>query len=588
MWWIGMHHPGLQILIHGEHIADYSPNLKYSGVSIERVQRTENPNYLFVYLDISSTAAAGTLEIQLKSLSDKSLPIRTLQYPLLQREPNSAERAGFGPEDVMYLITPDRFANGNTSNDAVPGMKELPNRTNPYGRHGGDLEGIIQHLDYIQEMGFTAIWLNPVVENNMEGQSYHGYAATDFYRIDARFGSNEDYVRLSREAGKRGIKLVMDQIMNHCGSSHWWMADLPAPDWIHSVDHFVPTTHRRVVLNDPYVAPSDIKKFTDGWFVRSMPDLNQDHPLLADYMIQNSIWWVEFANLGGIRHDTHPYAGKSFMADYSCRIMEEYPNFTIVGEEWSLNPAIIAKWQRGKVNPDGYVSCMPSMFDFPLQAALIQSLTQPESWNTGWIQVYEMLSNDFLYADPFRLVTFPDNHDMDRIYTSLGEDYDLFKMALVYFLTMRGIPQIYYGTELLLTNAQPGNHGLIRADFPGGWPADSIDGFKEIGLRPDQKNAQDFIRKLLNWRKESKVIQKGRLMQYAPSGDLYVYFRYLEHELVLVAFNKGDTRIELHPADYPEMLDGITEGWNVMDAQAADISSIFIEPRSSLIIQCQK
>ncbi|MCK5821729.1 MAG: glycoside hydrolase family 13 protein [Bacteroidales bacterium] len=587
-WWVGMENTELQIMLHGDDIALLTPIVEYPGVEMTRIERTPNANYLFLYLNIDEETVPGHLNILLKADDSFASGDISISYELLARKADSKLRQGFDPSDVIYLITPDRFANGDPLNDEFPEMIDKLNRKYPFGRHGGDIKGIIDKLNYIADMGFTAIWLNPVLENDMPDQSYHGYAATDFYKIDARYGSNLDYQTLSQKAKALGIKLIMDQIMNHCGSSHWWMRDLPDNDWINSMDKYHQTTHRRVVLNDPYVAQSDISKFTDGWFVKTMPDMNQKNPLLADYLIQNSIWWVEFADLGGIRHDTHPYAGKEFMADYSCRIMNEYPDFNIVGEDWSVNPAIIAKWQRGMNNPDQYVSCMPSMFDFPLQSALIQSLNEDESWDKGWVKVYEMLSNDFLYANPFNLVTFPDNHDMDRFFTQVKEDYDLYKMGIAYFVTMRGIPQFYYGTEILMTNSKPGNHGLIRGDFPGGWTGDKKNGFTSAGLSEIEKDAQEFMKILLNWRKQSKLVHEGKLMHYAPDGGVYVYFRYLENEAVMVAFNKGKKKVRINPSDYPEMNLSVSKGQNVITGKLMDFSDIILDPRSLLIIEFDK
>ena len=591
MWWTGMNNPELQIMLHGENISLYEARIDYPGVILIRTSETDNPNYLFLYVNILPDATPGIFDIILNFKTDGKKKRRSgdlvIPYELRERREGSANREGFSTSDVMYLITPDRFVNGDPENDSVEGMEDKLNRDDLYGRHGGDLEGLIGHLDYIADMGFSAIWLNPVVENDMPRASYHGYAITDYYNIDARYGTNDDYLRLCKEAEKRGIKIIMDQIMNHCGLSHWWMKDLPADDWINSKDEYKQTSHKRVVLHDPYVAESDKVEFTDGWFVPSMPDLNQRNALLADYLIQNSIWWVEFANLGGIRHDTQPYAGKEFMSDYSCRIMDEYPNFNIVGEEWSLNPAVIAKWQKGMVNPDNYVSCMPSLFDFPLQNALVESLIEDESWNKGWIKVYEMLSNDFLYADPFQLVIFPDNHDMDRIFTQLNQDYDLFKMAMVYTMTMRGIPQIYYGTEILLSNTVKGNHGQIREDFPGGWPGDQKNGFTGNNLSEESADARVFMKKLLNWRKGEELIHNGQLMHYAPVDGVYTYFRYNNNQKIMVAFNKSKKKVQLNQSDYPEQLSKSKTGVNPLNGEKHNLNNLTIPSRSYLILKIQ-
>ncbi len=582
-WWTGMANTELQIMIHGDQVGELSPSLKYPGVELLRVVKTQNPNYLFIYLNIDAQAKTGWIDLSL--VSKKSTESIDISFELKARSEGSSSRKGFNSSDVIYLITPDRFANGDASNDEYPSLPDKLKRKDPNGRHGGDIQGIINNLDYIEGLGFTSLWLNPVVENNMPKYSYHGYSATDFYNIDPRFGTLDDYKKLSFECKNRGIKLIMDQIMNHCGLEHWWMKDLPSDDWIHGSGEYKQTSHQRVVLNDPYVANSDIKRFTEGWFVPSMPDMNQDNPLLADYLIQNSIWWVEFADLGGIRHDTHSYAGKEFMKEYSCRIMNEYPNFNIVGEEWTLNPAIIAKWQRGKENPDGYVSCMPSMFDFPLQDAVRRSLTQKDSWNSGWIVAYEALSNDFLYSDPFNLVTFPDNHDMDRFYTQIGEDFELFKMGMVYFACMRGIPQFYYGTEILMTNSVPGNHGLIRTDFPGGWTGDEKNAFTGKGLSKQEAEAQAFVKELLGWRKNSRIIHEGNLMQYAPVDDVYVFFRYLNDEAVMVILNKSQEKRSFQPDNYPERLDSVDAGFDVLAHQTVDLNNFTLQAKSAYIIE---
>ena len=392
------------------------------------------------------------------------------RFTLLAREKGSADRQGFTNDDVMYLITPDRFANGNPHNDTIKGLKEKADRSNPEGRHGGDLQGVADHLDYIADMGFTALWLNPVQENDMARTSYHGYAVTDFYKVDPRLGSNEEFKDLSKAAKEKGIKMIMDMIMNHCGSEHWWMKDLPSTDWINYGGKFVGTNHIHSTVQDPYASQADKKLFTEGWFVKQMPDMNQRNPLLAQYLIQNTIWWIEFAGLDGIRMDTYPYPDKDFMTHWSCSVMDEYPKFSIVGEEGSLNPAIVAYWQAGNNNRDGYTSCLGSLMDFPMQDALVKGLNGSEKeWNHGLIKMYEMLANDFIYPDPYNLVIFADNHDQSRFFTQINEDFDLFKMGIAYILTMRGIPQIFYGTEILMKNPDGKVDAVIRSDFPGGW-----------------------------------------------------------------------------------------------------------------------
>jgi neopullulanase len=435
-------------------------------------------------------------------------------------------------------------------------------------------------------MGFTAIWVNPVLENDMQEYSYHGYSTTDFYKADPRFGSNEDYRNLSMKAKDKGIKMIMDMIVNHCGSEHWWMRDLPAADWLNYQSGFVGTIHRKSVLQDPYVAAIDLERMVDGWFVPTMPDLNQRNPLMATYLIQNTIWWVEYAWLSGIRMDTYPYPDKHFMSDWTCAVMQEYPNFNIVGEEWTENPALVAYWQRGKTNPDGYSSCLPGLMDFPLQGALRKGLTEKSGWSEGFMRLYEMLANDFLYADPSNFVIFPDNHDMSRFFTQMNEDYDLFRMGMIYTYTMRGIPQIYYGTEILMNNPGTDDHGIIRSDFPGGWAGDAVNAFTGAGLTAQQKEAQELLRKLGLWRKQAAVIHHGKLKHYLPENDTYVYFRYDDERKVMVAMNKSAEPANLPLARFSEMLAGARSGKDVLSGQSFPLGKILTIPaRQALILE---
>jgi len=518
-WWKGMHNPQLQIMIYGQNVAELMPDIESDGIAVKRTVLVENINYLFIYLDIEQEVTPGVFSIQFKN--DEDRVINSIDYRLLPREKDAASRKGYDNSDVMYLITPDRFANGDTSNDNIKGMPDKVNRSDKWARHGGDIRGIINSLDYIADLGFTAIWLNPVLENNQLKASYHGYSTTDFFKVDRRFGTNLEYKELSGKARDKGIKLIMDMIMNHCGSEHWWMDDLPSDDWINNPDDYFITNHRRTTLRDPYASDYDREHFTDGWFVPTMPDLNQRNPLLADYLVQNTLWWIEYLNLAGIRMDAYSYSDKDFMKDWTCAVMDEYPSFNICGEEWSLNPAVLAYWQKGKENPDGYTSCLPGLLDFPLQNALKNALTEQESWNTGMINLYDMLSNDFLYADPFKHVIFPDNHDMSRIFTQLNEDVGLFKLAIAYFATMRGTPQFYYGTEILMSNIGDNSHGNIRSDFPGGWEGDQVNAFTNQGLIKEQKEARRFIKKLLNWRKTATAIHNGKLIHFVPVNGVY-------------------------------------------------------------------
>ena len=589
-WWVGFQNPTVQILIYGENIAKLAPTIDYTGVDLSRVERTDNENYLFLYLTVHRDAKPGTLQINLhKEIENQSSGmLHSIEFPLLDRERESKEVEGFGPEDVIYLITPDRFVNGNLSNDSIDRYDDKWNRENDYGRHGGDLEGIINNLGYIEEMGFTSIWLNPVIENAQPKDSYHGYAMTDHYKVDPRYGSNELYRRLSEEASQLGIKLIMDMIMNHIGSEHWWMKDLPDPDWVHFPDRYQETNHRRTTLTDPYASDLDKALFTDGWFVPTMPDLNQDHPLLADYLITNTLWWIEYAGLSGIRHDTHPYAGQEFMNTWTCRVMEEYPNFNIVGEEWGVTPLILSKWQKDAPYSKDFDSCLPSLMDFPVQVTLVDALNNDENWNSGWIELYELLSLDYVYGDATNLVIFGDNHDMLRFYQQLNKDVDLYKIGLAFLMTTRGIPQVYYGSEILLESASPHGHGQIRRDFPGGWPMDSVNAFTGEGLTSEQLSMQNFTKKLLNWRKNEPLIHTGKLMHFAPKHDgVYVYFRYDNERSIMVILNKGDKReLELDP--FKERLNSYSKAHDILSETEFIIEGSWsLEGRRAYILELE-
>lgn len=581
-WWTGMHNPNLQLMIYGDDVSALVPSIDYTGVRMERVIRVENPNYLFLDLRIATGTKPGEFTIRFHSEDGVALQH---SYTLQAREEGSARREGYGNEDVVYLLTPDRYANGNPDNDEVTGMREGLNRDHPYGRHGGDIQGIIDHLDYIAAMGFTAIWANPLLENDMPRSSYHGYATTDYYRIDPRFGTNKDYRRLGILAAEKGIKVIMDMIANHCGSEHWWVGDPPTSDWFNNQDSFIVTTHRKTVSLDPYGHPDDLERMENGWFVRSMPDLNQRNPLLATYIIQNSIWWIEYAGLAGIRQDTYVYPDKHFMADWTCAIMEEYPGFNIVGETWTDNPVVVAYWLRGKDNPDGYTSCLPSQMDFPLQDALRRALREEEGFHTGLARLYKLLVNDVVYPAPFNMMIFADNHDMSRVHTQMDEDVNLTKMAMVYIATMRGVPQIYYGTEILMSNRGTDSHGVIRSDFPGGWPGDTINAFTGEGLSDEQQGMQSFMRNLLNWRKSQPVLHGGQLKHFTPQDGVYVYFRYNDADVVMVALNKSEVNREINLNRFASVIQGRSKAVDPISGEMTAVEEhITIPARSALVL----
>ncbi|MFD0990984.1 glycoside hydrolase family 13 protein [Mariniflexile jejuense] len=555
-WWVGFKNTQLQLLVKHPNISEALPSISYEGITIKKVHKADSPNYLFVDIDIDKKTKAGNFNIIFKFKNGKTIK---QPYQLKERLKLAEDYVGFNSTDAIYLITPDRFANGNPSNDINKNLLEKSiDRSNDYARHGGDIQGITNHLDYIENMGFTAIWPCPVLTNNMPQSSYHGYAMTNFYEIDPRFGTLAEYITLSSEAQKKGIKLIMDQVANHCGLEHWWMKDLPFKDWVNYQKNYennkanwnnnvtITTNHRRTSNQDRYVSKKDQDVMRDGWFVSSMPDLNQRNPFMAKYIIQNSIWWIEIANLGGIRQDTYPYPDKNFMSQWAGAIMHEYPNFSIVGEEWSINPLLIGYWQTGAKNLDGYESNLKSPMDFAMQRNIVNGLNENENWDSGLVKMYEGLANDFYYTKPEDIMIFPDNHDMSRIFTQLEGDVEKTKMALSYVLTLPRIPQIYYGTEILMNDfAKPGDHGLVRTDFPGGWDGDTINVFTGEGLTNAQKDMQSFVKKLLNYRKTSSAIHHGKTIHFAPEQGVYVLFRIFEDETIVNIINKNEQPITL-------------------------------------------
>lgn len=550
-WWVGFKNKDVQLLIKENGIGKYTPSINYQGVKIKKVHTARSSNYLFIDLEITEHTAPGKFDIV---FTDAEGTTKTHTYELKERKEQAKEFIGFDSSDAVYLITPDRFANANPSNDVAKGMREQQlDRKDNYKRHGGDIEGIRQHLDYIYDLGFTAIWSSPLLTNDMKEGSYHGYAMTDFYEVDPRFGTLEDYQALANDMKKKGMKLIMDQVANHCGLYHWWMTDLPFKDWLNDQENYEThvknwdwkktkfSNHRRTTNQDKYAANIDREGNTDGWFVATMPDLNQRNPFMAQYIIQNSIWWIETLQLGGIRQDTYPYPDKAFMSHWAGAIMKEYPNFTIVGEEWSYNPLLIAYWQQGSKNRDGYTSNLKSTMDFAMQRQIVEALNEKESWDKGLVKMYEGLANDFHYPNPKDIMIFPDNHDMSRIFTQLKGNVTHTKMALSYLLTLPRIPQIYYGTEILMDDFEkPGDHGLIRTDFPGGWQGDPKNAFTGKGLSVSQKEMQQYLKKILQYRKHSFAIHEGATTHFAPKDGIYVLSRKKDQETVVHILNKNE------------------------------------------------
>jgi glycosidase len=576
-WWTGMHDRRLELMVHGAAIADLEPAIAYPGVRIAAVTRVANRNYMFIDLDIAPDTQPGTFAIDFKAPAGSTARPTSYTYRLLARAPGSSERPGFTTRDAIYQLMPDRFANGIPSNDRVPGLPDKLDRALGHGRHGGDIQGIIDHLDYIAGMGFTQLWPTPLVENDMPAASYHGYAATDHYKIDPRYGSNDDYVRLSREAKQHGVGLIQDVVLSHIGLHHWWMKDLPTPDWINHDGRFVPTMHHRTAVQDPYAAQEDANNFTTGWFSPGMPDLNQTNPFVANYLIQNNIWWIEYAGLSGLRIDTFGYSDGAFLAQYTQRLLAEYPHLNMVGEEWSKLPPVVAHWQHAP-------TAMPSMMDFPLTEAMRTALADKNNRNT-FNDVYETLSLDYLYSNPSNLVLFEGNHDMARLFSVVGEDVERWKMDLAFVMTMPRIPHFYTGDELLMTSTTDRrDDSSYRRDFPGGWAGDKVNAFTGAGLTPRQRAAQDFVKKLVNWRKGADVVHHGKLMQYGPENNTWVYFRYNDKHKVMVAFNANEKETVLPVARFHEMLSGVAAGTDVLTGRRYDLTREIRLPAKSVVI----
>jgi glycosidase len=578
-WWVDMKHSELQIMFYGGRIGETEIEFDYEGVKLKEIVRTENPNCLFVYLDIAPRTKPGVISFRF----GKGKKYTTVDYPLKARA-SSVGAQGFDSSDVLYLVMPDRFANGNTANDVHGGIPV--ERENPFGRHGGDLEGLNQHLDYIADLGVTAVWLNPVLENNMPDGSYHGYAITDFYRVDPRFGTNDDYCRFIENAHGKNLKVVMDMIYNHCGSRHWWMDDFPASDWLNHQDGFVQTSHNLYAVMDPHVPPSEAEALLNGWFVPDMPDMNQKNRLLADYLIQNSIWWIEYARIDGIRHDTHPYADGDFLSRWCRRVSEEYPQFNIVGESWYVHSSPLAWWQQNSGLSDKN-SNLKTVMDFALMDACDRVFNIHYGDRNPLRTVYEVIAQDFLYADWRNILTFLDNHDASR-FTKEGEtDLNKFRQAVALLLTTRGIPQLYYGTEILMYGEKKDGDGNLRKDFPGGWKDDAINAFTGEGRTALQNEAWNYTQKLLQWRKGNEAVTQGELIHYAPSWDTecYVYARIGKQNRVLVILNGSNEEKTLDPYTYRNVIENRTTGKEIITGKEISLKENFIIPaKGSFVI----
>lgn len=585
-WWANMPVTELQIQLYGENLGSYRATVNYAGVEIKRQIAVDSPNYLFIYLDISEKAEAGKLEIILKN-GDGSI---TVPYELLEREPAEGRYQGFDSRDVIYLMMPDRFANGNPDNDTIEGMLESADRSNPQRRQGGDIQGVVDNLDYIKDLGVSAVWFTPLFENDMTTKygAYHGYAATDLYKVDRRFGSNEEYKAMIETVHENGMKVIMDMIHNHIGDQHWWMKDLPTKDWVHDFEKLGQTNFRGSVASDPYASEFDSRKLVDGWFVPEMPDLNQDNELLTDYLIQNTLWWIEYTGVDGIRMDTYVYPDKHYMARWSKEVLEAYPTFNIVGEAWVNTVAGEAYWQEDKDGvDDGYDSELPSLTDFQFAFAVRKAFNEDFGWTEGLSQLYYVLSQDFLYSDPMMNVTFLDNHDMSRFFEHIGKREAEFKMALAWLMTTRGTPQIYYGTELMMGHENRGGDDEVwRQTMPGGFPNDSRSVFTKEGRTQKENEIHEYTKKLIHWRNSSPAIHEGKLVHFIPQDNVYVYFRVHKDQTVMVVMNNSEENRTLERVRFAEILDKFKSGQNVMNNRTIDLSDDFsVDAKSTVILE---
>lgn len=581
-WWSGMQETELQLMISGKDIASYKATVNAKDVYLKETVILENPNYQILYLDISRSAPQK-FEIVFTEGKKKI----SYHYELKTRNPKRKEMKGFDSSDVLYLIMPDRFANGDPSNDQIPMRTSYKvDRNDPNARHGGDLKGISDRLDYLSGLGVTAIWLNPVLENDMEGGSYHGYATTDYYRVDPRFGSNEEYVQLIEDAHKKGMKVVMDMIFNHCGSDHPWLTEVPSPDWFNNLDEYVQTSHMKEMYFDPYASEFDKSRMVDGWFVPTMPDLNQRNRHVAKYLIQNSTWWIEYSGVDGIRQDTYPYADYDMMVDWIEAVEKEYPQYNIVGEAWLNNPIGTAFWQKDNpLNPRN--TQLKTVMDFRFMglshSAFFEETTE---WNGGLHGIYDHMTYDFIYPDIYNVLRFLDNHDTDRFLKEYPKELSGWKQAVTFLLTMPSTPQLYYGTELLMHGNKSRSDGDIRRDVPGGWPGDKTNQFTTEGRDAIQNEAFDFLSKLLHWRQGNEVIARGGMKHYVLQKGVYVYERFLGDKKVLVFMNGTSKELEINLDRYAESIQGWSSAKDFLTGKTITLGeTLTLSPKEVLLLE---
>lgn len=594
-WWVGMKNSSVELLWYGKDIAKANVTMKYDGVKILKRETTANPNYLFLTLEISPKAKPGNVMFTLRN----GAAVIVRSYSLLARQKGLKEAQGFSSADAVYMLMPDRFSNGDPTNDVVVGFPDQMHRDSLNARHGGDLQGIINHLDYIRDLGMTAVWCTPLTENNMDKYSYHGYAFTDFYAVDKRFGTNDDYRRYVDSCHKHGLKVIQDIVLNHMGDKNYLALDPPSSAWINDLaaakastnwrKEFRRPNYRSSTHSDPYASDYDKRGLTERWFDWMMPDVNGKEPHLATYLIQNTLWWIEFAGLDGLRVDTYPYPAKEFTAQWTKAVLDEYPRLGMVGEVWiGESVGMSAYWQAGAKNADGFNSYLPSITDFPINSALSAAFNEKEEWMGGLVKLYNTLAQDFLYTDASKNVIFLDNHDLSRYLSVVNEDARKLKMALSLLMTMRGTPQIYYGTEIGMTGYKDPDP-LVRKDFPGGWKEDAANAFTSEGRTPKQNEFFTHLKTLATWRKSKPVIHSGKLMQFVPNEGIYAYFRYNAKETVMVVVNNNETESIVKTDRYTERMQGFTKARNVLTGETlSSLGSIAIPAKTALVLELQK
>lgn len=555
-WWVGMETP-LQLMIYGSHLSDSEVAIvnedgaAVKGISVEEVHNADSANYLFVDINVAANAAPGQYWIVLA----KDGIQKKFAYSFEKRADGSRERTSYTVADAMYLLMPDRFANGDPENDSSDDTREKANYTHPFGRHGGDIQGIIDHLDYLEDLGITALWTTPLLLDDEKFGTYHGYACADYYRIDPRYGTNELYREFVEKAREKGIMVVMDFVLNHCGTAHWWNGDLPFADWYNVWPEFTRSNYAMSSHSDPHASKHDHALCINGWFDTSMPDMNMTNPYVLNYLTQASVWWIEYSGINGLRIDTYPYNEKVAVAEWTENVLREYPNLSIVGECWFHEPDLIAYWEGKKMNTDGYTSHLPRVMDFPLCEAVWESLNWNGAYGGPMRKVYDIISKDFNYADTNDLMTFLANHDTTRSGDMAQGDPDKMKVALTLLCTMRGMPQIYVGDELLVRSDDPrGGDGAMRVDFQGGFPENKANWFTREGRTPVQNELHDLTKSLLALRKECTALQSGKLLHFMPVNGLYVYFRYNDDEKVMVILNGASSKNSVRWEDYTEIL----------------------------------